>query len=269
VSERFVERARVRIAYQLVGEGPPIVLLQGLGMPGRMWLGLIGGLARNGRTVIVPDNRGTGRSDAPLPPYRMATLADDVAAVLAAERAARAIVVGISFGGMIAQELALRRPARVAGLVLAATTCGAPFGRPPPLAFLWELARASLGDRRALAALRTRLVHRRTLERNPQLFAAWDREVMVEPTRLRGMLGQLSAATMHSTGWRLRRLALPVEIVTGDDDRIVPPENSRVLEQLLPDARLTVVRDAGHAFPLDDPAALPQAISRLESRLAR
>jgi 3-oxoadipate enol-lactonase len=197
----------------------------------------------------------------------MRELADDLEAVLADVCGDEpTLVVGISLGGMIAQHLALRHPRRVAGLVLAATTPGPPHGHLPPVEFLGELGRAMLGDREALEALRLRLVDARTLERTPDLFERWDREALAEPTSLRGMLGQLAAASLHSTGHRLHRITCPIEIVTGDGDGIIPPENSEVLARLLPDAILTVVPDAGHAFPLDAPGELPRLIRRLRER---
>jgi pimeloyl-ACP methyl ester carboxylesterase len=269
VSQHLVRRSRrVQIAYEQTGTGPTVALVQGLGLPGRMWLGLPGGLARSGFRVLVPDNRGTGRSSVPFPPYRMSQLADDLEAVLsdACAPGERALVVGISLGGMIAQHLALRHPGRVAGLVLAATSPGPPHGRPPPVGFLEELGRSLQGDREAQGGIRRRLFHARTIARVPDLFERWDREVLTQPCTLRGFLGQLAAASLHSTGHRLHRVLCPVEVVTGDSDGIIPPENSEVLARLLPDARLTVLAEAGHAFPFDAPAALPRLVRRLHER---
>ena len=80
----FIQRDGVRLAYELRGpmDGPLIALIQGLGLAGRMWLDLPHGLTRMGYRVVIPDNRGTGASDAPWPPYAITTMADDAAAVL-------------------------------------------------------------------------------------------------------------------------------------------------------------------------------------------
>ena len=267
MSQRFVQRGRVRIAYELLGDGPPVALVQGLGLPGRMWLGLTGGLVKSRRAIIVPDNRGTGSSDAPLPPYRMGTLADDLAAVL--EDAARgpALVVGISLGGMIAQHLALRHPRLVSGLVLAATTCGPPVGTLPNLGLVPPMFRSLAGDARALEKVRALLVNPQALAGNPRLFDEWDRQLSRQAWRWSGFVGQLAAAALHSTGLSLGRIRCPVEVIAGDSDRIVPPLNSRILAQHIPGAELTLVPGAGHAFPLEAPAALPAAIRRVAARM--
>jgi len=267
MSQHFVRRGRARLAYELLGEGPPVALVQGLGLPGRMWLGLSGGLVKSGHSVIVPDNRGTGSSDAPLPPYRMRTLADDLAAVI--EDAARgpALVVGISLGGMIAQHLTLRHPRLVGGLVLAATTCGPPFGTLPNLGFVPRMIRSLAGDRRALEELRGLLVNPQVLARNPRLFDEWDRQLSRQAWRWSGFVGQLGAAALHSTGLSLGRIRCPVEVIAGDADRIVPPLNSRILARRISGAALTLVPGAGHAFPLEDPRALPAAIRRVAARI--
>src|SRR5258708_4772752 len=112
---------------------PTVVLGQGLGLWSRFWFKVPERLAQgpDGWRVVVLDNRGVGRSDKPRGPYRMATLADDVAAVLDEARIDRAHVVGISLGGMIAQHVALRHPSRVSGLLLLATTAGLPYARLP------------------------------------------------------------------------------------------------------------------------------------------
>ena len=134
-----------RIYYDVLGaDGPHVVLIQGLGLSSTFWFDLPRRLTVEGASpcrVVVVDNRGVGRSDRPWGPYRMGQLADDVAAVLDAAGVARAFVVGISLGGMIAQHVALRHPGRVAGLGLLATTPGLPYGVIPPAATLWALLR--------------------------------------------------------------------------------------------------------------------------------
>jgi pimeloyl-ACP methyl ester carboxylesterase len=156
----------------------------------------------------------------------------------------------------------------LAGLVLAATSCGPPVGRTVRLGFLPLMMRSFLGDRRALERIRLLLVHESSLAAQPRIFEIWDRELQREPTSWRGLLGQLSAGATHCTGYRLDRIRCPVEVISGLEDRIVPVENSRILARRIPGATLTLIPSAGHAFPLERPEALPAAIDRVQARIA-
>jgi 3-oxoadipate enol-lactonase len=269
LSQHETSRRGVRLAYQRGGasDNPTVLLIQGLGLPGAMWLGLAGGLAKSGHLVITPDNRGTGQSDAPRGPYTMGMLAADMVAVLDHAGVERALVVGLSLGGMIAQRLALDHPARVGGLVLAATTCGVPYGRPVRPRTLGVLVQSLSGNPAAIRRVRGLVVHSDSLARNPDLFRHWDRIMKKKPPRPAGFLGQLAAAAGHHAGLSLGRIACPTEVVAGEDDALIPPENSRILARRIPGARLTMLPRAGHAFPLEQPGALPQAIARVRARM--
>jgi pimeloyl-ACP methyl ester carboxylesterase len=266
MSEHWVTRGRVRLAYERRGGGPLVVLVHGLGMPGRAWLGLIGGLVKSGNTVVAPDNRGSGRSDAPPPPYHMRQLAADTAAVIEHVDRGPALVVGISLGGMIAQHLALNHPRLVRGLVLGATTCGLPRGRPPPLRALLTMARGFFGDPRSQQALWRLMFHPQTLSRRPQLAGEMQRQLGDIDFCWAGILGQFAAHATHSTCLRLGRLRCPTEVLVGEGDRIIPPRNARILASRIPGAELTVLPEAGHVFPLEQPRAIPRAIRRVQQR---
>jgi len=130
----FTASRGCRIHYRALGEGPAVVLVQGLGLSSRFWFDVPESLATDPtrkRRVLAVDNRGTGLSERPRGVWSMATMADDLAAVLDDAGEKDAIVVGISMGGMIAQHFALRHPTRARGLVLFATTPGFLFGALP------------------------------------------------------------------------------------------------------------------------------------------
>lgn len=266
MSLHFVQRRRIRLAYERRGSGPLVVLVQGIGLDGRMWIGLPGALLKSGFCVITPDTRGTGYSDTPLPPYRMRDLADDLADVIRHAREGPAIVVGLSLGGMIAQHLALRSPKLVRGLVLAATTCGLPHGRQANLHALALIFRTLGGDERVKQQVARLLVHRRSLEKNPRIFSSWIEQIQRSPRQPRGMLGQLLAAVGHSTGFSLHRITCPTVVLAGDDDRVIPPDNASIIARRIPGAELVMLPDAGHVFPLEVPAALPDAIKQVQQR---
>jgi 3-oxoadipate enol-lactonase len=250
---------------------PAVVLIQGLGLSSRFWFDLPQRLASGPRPrrVVVLDNRGTGRSDKPRGRYKMTTLADDVAAVLDAARVERASVVGISLGGMIAQHVALRHPRRVSGLVLMATTAGVPHARLPKLRAIATLVGLPILQRvrgpaqvgRSLARL---LLSEQDVPRARELLAQWPAAMRAEPMNPRSYFSQLTAVVGHSTGFRLKRIGCPTVVVTGDDDVLIPPHNSRVLARLVPGAHLEVLRACGHAIPASDPGCVQRALDRLD-----
>ena len=126
----FASKDNVRIHYESTGSGPPVLLVMGLGLPAAAWWRTVPVLAESLR-VIAFDNRGSGRSDGPPGRYSIAGMAVDAVAVLDAAGIERAHVYGISMGGMIAQETALRYPDRVVALALGATSAGGAAATPP------------------------------------------------------------------------------------------------------------------------------------------
>jgi len=112
----------VNIHYDEAGEGEPLLLIMGYGMPGDAWLGSLPFLG--GFRCVYFDNRGTGRSDKPDGPYTIDRMAEDAAGLLDHLGIARTHVYGVSMGGMIAQELALRHPEKIRSLALGCTLCG-------------------------------------------------------------------------------------------------------------------------------------------------
>src|SRR4051812_29254185 len=128
------------LPYRTTGEGPPVLLVMGLGLPGDAWWRTVPVLARTS-TVVPFDNRGVGRGPRPAGPLTIASMAADAVSVLDAAEITRAHVYGISMGGMIAQELALAFPDRVGSLVLGATSAGGALATPPDPSTLAFLAR--------------------------------------------------------------------------------------------------------------------------------
>lgn len=253
----FAEGPRAhRIHYAEVGErGPTAVLIQGLGLDGRFWFDQPTKLAEDPEQpwrVLVPDNRGVGRSDLPSRPWTMADMADDIAAVLDHAGVRQAVLVGISMGGMIAQQVALRHPERVAGLVLMATWPGLPYGRLPELDTLRVLLGSPLRKRGHVEAIAKLVLPEHAYARAPELLAGWLGLMREQAPRPPAFFGQLGAVLSHSTGHRLGRIQAPTRVVTGDQDKLVKPINSKVLSERIPNATLEVLAGVGHGVPLLD-----------------
>jgi 3-oxoadipate enol-lactonase len=254
----FVTRAgEQRIHYREFGSraNPTLVLVQGLLLDGRFWFELPDSLADDPALpwhVLVPDNRGTGHSSLPSRPWTMADMADDVAAVIHAAGVEKAVIAGISMGGMIAQQVALRHAERVAGLLLMATWPGLPYGRLPPLRSLGDLFGSSIGQRRELETLARLVLPDSELENARELLSGWVRLMREQAPSRKTFLGQFAAITTHSTGRRLVRIDVPVRVVSGMADRLVPPRNSEILAARIPGATLELLPGIGHAIPLLD-----------------
>lgn len=178
----------------------------------------------------------------------MAQLAGDALAVLDAEAILAANVFGISMGGMVAQELALRSPQRVRALALGATFASFRDSEKPALEAMLDLLLLNCGPRFATADRVGRLLvshpsRERALE--------WLRGDAGQADSLWAALAQLAAVVRHGPAERLRALRVPTLVLSGDADRVVPVENAHRLAALIPGARLHVLPGAGHAFPLE------------------
>jgi 3-oxoadipate enol-lactonase len=240
------------ISWRAYGEGDPVLMIMGFMGSSRAWFRMLPHIAR-GHRAIVFDNRGTGDSDRPRGLFTMDDLVGDAIAVLDSAGEESAHVLGVSMGGMIAQHLALGHPDRVRSLALCCTHPGTDRGggRLP-----WRMA-ASIalrpfvgpgGTFRIVAPLlyseRTRTERRDRLDDDLRMRAA-------EITPAHTALGQGAAIFRHDTRKRLADLRMPVLIVHGEEDRLVPVSNAYELARLIPHAELETVPNAGHLLGTD------------------
>lgn len=249
----YVAHGAARLYYEVRGAPtlPALLMIRGLARESRHWGELLDLLAPSFRLVLF-DNRGVGRSSAPWERYTTATLADDAAAVLDAAGVPRAHVFGMSLGGMIAQELALRHPARVDRLALGCTRAAASAGGSMPRTTLVALARALGGDRAsAIRRAAPLIVSREFLVAHPEVVDAWQRLNLAAPPSRHGVLLQVLAALTHDTRARLHELHAPTLVITGTADRMIPDGCSRYLAARITGARLVTLAGAGHDFAVE------------------
>jgi pimeloyl-ACP methyl ester carboxylesterase len=249
----LVESGGTEIYWEAAGSGDPLLLVTGLGMPATGWWRTVPVLAKGFR-VIMFDNRGSGRSGRPPAPYSIGRLAADALAVLDAADEASAHVYGVSLGGMVAQELALRAPGRVRSLVLGATTAGGRGHELPDRETVGFLRRhVSMPAEEGVWASIPYMYGPATLERRAERIAEdVERRLRFPPDR-DGYRAQLEAAWAHDTASRLDSIAVPTLVLHGTADRIVPFGNGRRLAELLPEARFEALAGAGHLFVTDAP----------------
>jgi pimeloyl-ACP methyl ester carboxylesterase len=232
--------------YEEHGSGFPMLLINGLGSDHLEWLHQLPAFASHGR-VVVFDNRGTGKTDVPPGPYTTAQMADDAASLLRALGIPRAHVLGVSLGGMIAQEVALRHPDLVDGLVLGCTGPGGKLSIHPSPEAMAAFAIAKGEDpevelRRMLPFLYTD----ECIRERPGEIEGFIRRRLDHPTPPEGYLAQLSAAVTHDASSRLGNIRARTLVITGDADRLVNWENSLRLAGRIPKAVLVVLRGAPH-----------------------
>jgi pimeloyl-ACP methyl ester carboxylesterase len=241
----------IQLYYEEHGQGEPLLLIMGLGASTLSWSEQIPAFSREFR-VIAFDNRGAGRSDKPAVRYTMALFADDAAGLMDALNIDSAHVYGQSMGGFVAQELALRYPQRVRTLVLGSTSCG---GRH---------AVAASPENLAVVGMMNVLTPREAAEKGLPLlysdeFIACHREALIQRSLRESELRpppdafgrQVQAAIRHKTFDRLADIHCPTLVITGGDDKVVPPDNSRLLAEGIPGAELAVLPGAGHGYLLE------------------
>ena len=242
----YTEAPGFRMYYEERGSGFPLLLINGLGSDHREWLHQLPAFGARFRTIVF-DNRGTGDSDVPPGPYTTAQMGDDAAALLGFLGISRSHVLGVSLGGMIAQEVALRHPGLVERLVLGCTGPGGKLSiRPTPEALAaFTLAKGE--DREAeLRRMLPFLYTDACIRDRPGEIEGFLRRRLDHPTPPEGYLAQLSAAVTHDASLRLGEIRAGTLVIAGDADRLVNWENSLRLAGRIPGARLVVLPGAPH-----------------------
>lgn len=242
----------INLYYEVHGKGEPLVLIMGIGLRGAHWFAIQDKLA-GGYRVIVPDNRGTGRSDKPEIPYTAKMMAQDVAGLLGVLGISAANIFGYSLGGMIAQEFALNYPERLDSLILGCTSCGGTKSVPltaEAIAFSLELANLPSIEDKARAWIPW-LWNKEFIENNPAAIKRFTAIYCEYPTLSQAFLSQANVLFTHDTYDRLPDIKAPTLVIAGSGDRLQPYENSKLLASRIPNAELAIIENAGHQFFAD------------------
>lgn len=251
------------IAYDQTGsKGPRVLMIMGLGMRGAVWKPQIDGL-RETHQLAWLDNRGIGESDLPERPFTVRELAEDVLRVADELAWDRFHLVGVSFGGMISQEVALAATSRLKSLTLIATHPGGPLGLAPTAAGVPKWLRSAMGS------TETRIEQMAQLLYPAEYLAIADREALMARMRLqfevmpakKTSMFQLLAVARHDTRNKLAGIRVPTLVVKPSRDELVRPFHSDRLYRGIPGAKLLVVPDAGHGITFQSATEINRAIS--------
>lgn len=262
----FAKIGDIDLYYERSGQGPRLLFISGTGGDLRLKPNVFDGPLPKHFDTLAYDQRGLGRSSKPDRPYSMAEYAEDAARLVERIGWGSALVIGVSFGGMVAQELAINHPHMVEGLVLACTTPGGAGGSSYPFHTIEHLKgeeRARhmipISDRRHDAAWAA--AHPEQYSKMVELAAA--DPYADEPGMAAGRHRQIEARARHDTWDRLDQIRCPTLVCAGRYDGIAPPEIVGAMANRIRGAELRLF-EGGHLFMLQDREAFPAMIRFLK-----
>ena len=261
----FISVGDLSVYYERQGEGAPVLFISGTGSDLRVRPGILDGPLPRHFEVLAYDQRGLGQTSKPDQAYTMADYADDAAALMTAIGWDSAHVVGLSFGGMVAQELAIRHPGRIRRLVLGCTSPGGAGGASYPFHEIGHLT----GEARArhLIPISDTRRDEAWARANPDQYAQFVAMGAADPYadapgHRMGAQRQLDARAAHDVWDRLDQIRCPTFIAAGRYDGVAKPETQERMAARIPGARLEFF-DGGHMFVIQDRAAFPAIVGFL------
>ncbi|MDX6601382.1 MAG: hypothetical protein QOF13_584 [Solirubrobacterales bacterium] len=249
-----VDASGTELHYLRAGEGEPLLLIQGMSGTHMAWgRPLLDELERSFETIVF-DNRGIGLSGRAELPFTIADLAADTVALLDALELESVHVVGISMGGMIAQEIALAHPERIRTMTLGASYCGGPEGTLMAPEDLQMLAAAyASGEHEQVFRAMWEINLSPDFRAEDSRFAAFLEMGSALPSPQPVVLQQMRACGAHDTHERLGQIDIPTLVLHGDIDRLLGYANGREIAALIPGARLETLEGVGHMFWWEQP----------------
>jgi pimeloyl-ACP methyl ester carboxylesterase len=254
----IVKAGELLVHYEVAGEGPPLVLLMGLGCPGALWWLQVEAFAEHYQ-VIAPDNRGVGRTEKPVVEYSTELMADDVANLLNILGIPQAHILGMSMGGAIAQQMALRHPGMVDRLILACTFSEmSPYGE--EIVAVWRLLAERAGMEALGRLLLVQSVTPRFYAEHPDRLAKLREIFAAFPQPVDAYLRQNWACARHRTTEQLCRVSSPTLVLAAERDMLTPPGAMKLIHQHIAGATFVVIPRSGHGFMWEVPEQFNSAV---------
>jgi pimeloyl-ACP methyl ester carboxylesterase len=240
--------------YERAGSGEALLLIQGMSGTHVSWGEPFKGTLEESFDVVAFDNRGIGLSERISEPFTIAEMAEDTAELLELLEIESAHAVGISMGGMIAQELALAHPGRLRSLTLGCTYCGGEGSRLMPRENAEKLAAGmASGDREQAIRAGYEVNLSPAFRADEDAYAAFHEMATSVPAAKQVIELQVQAIFGHDTSGRLGEIAAPTLIIHGTVDGVLPFSNGEQIASLMPDARFEALEDVGHMFWWEQP----------------
>lgn len=255
----------VQLHHEIVGDGPPLLFVSGWSQPGRRWLRFAEKLADR-YTCVMPDNRECGRTGPSPTPFTLADLAQDLLDLMAELGHDRFRMVGASMGGMISQEVIRLAPERVVAAVLVSTYGASPGSVPPPDPMV--IMPVGTNAYEIGVNLWSRLAGPGFAEAHPDVIAEEARVNAELPTTLEGVMRQFDAIRQFDSGDALVGTPVPIVVVHGDSDPLIPYENGVRLAAKL-GVELVTFPGVGHGVPFERPDELTELIGEFFRRARR
>jgi pimeloyl-ACP methyl ester carboxylesterase len=253
-----------RLHYIRRGEGEPLLLIQGMGGNHLSWGEPFLAELERGFDLVAYDHRGVGRSSYVTDPFSIVELADDAAALLDALGWETAHVVGISMGGMVAQELALRHPERLRTLTLGCTYSGGEGSALASSHVMSKLAEAMMsGDPERAIATSFEVNVSPGYGADKSAYATFYEMATALPTAVPVIMLQAQAIQAHDTLDRLGDITAPTLVIHGTEDEMLPHTNAVLIASRIPHARLETLQGVGHMFWWEQPERSARAIREL------
>lgn len=253
-----MQKTRVRdieIAYSINGSGEPLILIGGFTMVKESWDLQVAGLEEHFK-VITFDNRGIGETTIPAEPFTIADMAADTAGLMDALGIDSANIFGVSMGGLISQALALDYPTRVKKVALGCTSHGGKHAVQPKaevMAALGKTADPSISPEEAVRMKVSITFTEQFIRDEPERLEEYIRSCLKYYPTIEGAAGQMKALSFFNVKKRLSEINCPVLAITGSEDKMMPPDNAKLLAEGIPNGELSIIEGAGHNFFYEKP----------------
>lgn len=242
----------ITLYYEIHGSGFPVLFISGLGAGTWAWEPQAPYFSRSYQMISF-DNRGAGRTSTPPGPYSIEQMALDSIRLMHSLDIDKAFVIGLSMGGMIAQELALILPHRISGLVLAATHPGGEMrilGSPEVYHRLMD--NNGLSQEEIVEKNIPILFSPKTVTHRPEIIQAYrERQKSIPEQPEQAFAAQQEAIQAFDCSRRLSKIKAPTLVLAGEDDQLIPAENARRMAEHIPDSQIEIMSHAGHLIHME------------------